>query len=396
MPAPSSQKKIRDLERLKKKLGDSADAEKLEQINAKIEEIKAQKDENIQNEDKVKARNMAKRVQSNPKSEKNKNKENKTKTPVNKVKGAFGNSMQKAADGSALFTGPEGKPNPVKLTKKRTVVEAESTDAAAATAADTFSKHTAADHKANMKKIIGGGKEKPAATDFDPFFIDPKASNLVNNEGGEFHHKKLKKGEELHLSMENLKRYAENGKYFHNHSMSSHNQFMNHKVDTSKMNKQELRLYNWQMKEREKRMNRTAGLFGGMSAAQVAEASGGKGSAGAMPKSADNRSARREAGANNRSQSAGAARGSIPYNNKSSTGGGVANRGGAGNVRTKPGVGANARTGPTPAPAAAGGEKTSATWMQGAGVSAAAMTEEVKNKAKGVIVAAQGKKITFD
>jgi hypothetical protein len=372
MPSVSSQKKIRDLERLKKKLGEDADPEKVEQIDAKIEALKQQKDENIQNVAKVQARNKSKRILKNPKGEK---KEKTPTGPANTTKGAFGNSMKKTegADGNAT-------PAP-KATKKRTATEAVDTDGANA-------KPTTTDHKANMKKITGGDT-KPAADAFDPFFIDPKASNLVNNEGGEFHHKKMKKGEELHVSVESLKRYSENGKYFHNHSMAKHNEFMNHKMDTSKMTKQELRLYQWQMKEREKRLTRTAGLFGGMSAAQLSDSGDGN-----APKE-DNRSARRQnaqTGADNRSHSAGDVRGArsqAPRPSSMSSGGARAGVGARPNAKT-----GSSRT--AAVPIAVPGEKTSATWMQGAGVSAAAITEGVKNKAKGVIVAAQGKKITFD
>jgi len=372
MPSVSSQKKIRDLERLKSKLGDSADAEKIEQINIKIEALKQQKEDNIQNEGKVKARNKSKRVINNPKTDKKQAQA--TTKPANTVKGAFGNSMKKDGTTSSSVEGNEKK------SKKRTVSDAVTTDQGTEPL-----KPTSTDHKANMKKITAGSGGKPESDAFDPFFIDPKASNLTNGEGGEFHHKKLKKGEELHVSVESLKRYSENGKYFHNHSMAKHNEFMSHKIDISKMSKQEQRLYSWQMKEREKRLSRADGLFGGMSASQLSEDSN-------VPKSADNRSARRQAvgeGSDNRSHSAGASRDNKAPRPSSMSG------------QSRPVVGAKAPprgagAGKPQAPTPAGGEKTSATWMQGAGVSAAAITEGVKNKAKGVIVAAQGKKITFD
>ena len=62
----SSQKKIRDLERLKKKLNDEIDKEKIEAINTKIEELKQIKQNNIENENKLRVQNKINRRLKNP------------------------------------------------------------------------------------------------------------------------------------------------------------------------------------------------------------------------------------------------------------------------------------------------------------------------------------------
>ena len=88
-------------------------------------------------------------------------------------------------------------------------------------------------------------------------------------------------GETLHISVDSIQKYSNNSKYFHTHMMNRHDAFIRGEPgadgivgkDTRGMNKQELRLYNWQVREKQKEIMKSRSVFGGMGAAAVEEGS---------------------------------------------------------------------------------------------------------------------------
>ena len=239
-------------------------------------------------------------------------------------------------------------------------------------------------------------------------------------------------GETLHISVDSIQKYSNNSKYFHTHMMNRHDQFIKEDMvkDTKNMNKQELRLYNWQMREKQKEFMKSRSVFGGMGAlaedgnGSVGEKSmntrdkyskvGGKsdsyykpttshgsdststrgGGGGVKPTSRPNSSSNNNN--NNTFRSNNSSSNTIsdksshkspadkfkPLNNANKINGN-ANINSAAKPHTKPN---NSIANPI----------TSSTWMLGSGISASCVTETIKNKQTGAIVEAKGKKIVFD
>lgn len=333
---PSTQKKIRDLERLKKKLickkNENADSDEsittsIEEIDAKIAVLETQKEENKKNENKLKEKNKIKRKQSNELLKQNRN-----NTEPNQKKNVRDNSD----------VNKDNKVPTVKKTETSTHVPTP-----VATPA-------------------------PVSIEEDAFFMNPDAAKQEHKK--DTNDSRKRKAEELYVSVDNITRYSQNSNYVHKRMLNSSNGIVDRLafVDTSKMTKQELRLHKWKMKEFAKRQGRSASVFGGMDFHKDNTDNEKKDKSKSIEQSKDktnpNKKLKTDTG---KMKNASRAPNSKIFHN--------------GKILD-----------PKPSVKPVSSNTLPDSNLGFGGVSANAVTETVKNKQTGAIVQAQGKKISFD